>query len=71
MHWMGLQRDLDFELQGAAETASLTLPNIRSGKLRVSGREEMTELEVGKWDTDLLPVAVGQRKAFVKPASLY
>lgn len=70
MLWVDLQRDLNFGLQGAAGAAFLSLPTLGPGSW-VSGREEMTELEVRKWDTDLLPGAVGQRKAFVKPVSLY
>lgn len=70
LHWVVLQKDLDFGLQGAAGAVSPSLPMLGPGSLD-SRREEMTELEVRKWDTDLLPGAVGQKQAFVKPASLY
>lgn len=67
LHRVGLQTDLDFGLQSAAEAASPSLQDhVRTWNLSL-WQGTMVELAVRKWDTELCPGAAGQRKVFVKP----
>ena len=62
------ETDLDFGLQRAAGTASPSLQDhVRTWKLSL-WQGTMVELAVRKWGS---PGAMGQRKVFVKPWSLY